>query len=78
MDQYYRDRLFRKQTKNGNVIFKTHARTYLPFLTFVLFNNKNLMYILHILKRPVYIFAFGVYNSKQVNVSGIRHYVAQM
>ena len=31
-----------------------------------------------ILKRPVDIFAFGVYISKQVNVSGIQHYLAQM
>ena len=29
-------------------------------------------------KRPVYILAFGVYNYKQVNVSGIQHYLAQM
>ena len=29
-------------------------------------------------KRPVYIFAFGVYNYKQVNVSGIQHYLVQM
>ena len=29
-------------------------------------------------KRHVYIFAFGVYNSKQVNVSGIQHYLTQM
>ena len=28
-------------------------------------------------KRPVYIFAFGVYNSKQVNVSGIKIFCAQ-
>ena len=30
------------------------------------------------IKRPVYIIAFGVYNSKEVNVSGIQHYLAQM
>ena len=29
-------------------------------------------------KRPVYIFAFGEYNSKQVNASGIQHYFAQI
>ena len=34
--------------------------------------------LVSILKRPVYIFAFGVYISKQVNVSGIQHYLAQM
>ena len=28
-------------------------------------------------KRPVYIFAFGAYNSKQVNVSGIQIFRAQ-
>ena len=28
-------------------------------------------------KRPVYIFAFGEYHSKQVNVSGIQHLLAQ-
>ena len=28
-------------------------------------------------KRPVYIFAFGVYNSKQVNVSSIKIFRAQ-
>ena len=30
-----------------------------------------------ICKRPVYIFVFGEYNSKQVNVSGIQHFLAQ-
>ena len=29
------------------------------------------------MKRPVYILAFGVYNSKQVNVSGIQIFRAQ-
>ena len=29
------------------------------------------------MQRPVYIFAFGEYNSKQVNVSGIQHFLAQ-
>ena len=29
-------------------------------------------------KRPVYIFAFGVYNFKQVNVSGIQIFHAQL
>ena len=29
-------------------------------------------------KRPVYMFAFGEYNSKQVNVSGIQHYFTQI
>ena len=28
-------------------------------------------------KRPVYIFALGGYNSKQVNVSSIQHFLAQ-
>ena len=32
--------------------------------------------ILQKIKRPVYIFAFGEYNSKQLNVSGIQHYLA--
>ena len=31
-----------------------------------------------LVKRPVYIFAFGVYNSKHVNVSDIQHYLPQM
>ena len=29
-------------------------------------------YYILCMKRPVYIFAFGEYNSKQVNVSGIK------
>ena len=30
------------------------------------------------MERPVYIFAFGEYNSKQVNVSGIKIFRAQL
>jgi len=29
-------------------------------------------------KRPVHIFAFGEYKSKQLNVSGIQHYLVQI
>ena len=30
------------------------------------------------IKRPVYIIAFGVYNSKEVNFGSIQHYLVQM
>ena len=31
----------------------------------------------HHKRKDLYIFAFGEYNSKQVNVSGIQHFLAQ-
>jgi len=41
--------------------------------------EKHTIYFKYIInKRPVYIFAFGVYKSKQVNVGGIQHCLAQM
>ena len=34
--------------------------------------------LIYSLKRCVYILAFGAFNSKQVNVSGIQHFLAQL
>ena len=47
---------------------------------YIFFSSKQAKTIetkLYILKRPVYIFAFGEFNSQQVNVGGIQHFLAQ-
>ena len=38
----------------------------------------HMWYCISVLKRPVYIFAFGEYNFKQVNVIGIQIFRAQL
>ena len=61
-------------------------RDYLLWLDFWVFYFAFIVIFFHlwktnrplfIYKRPVYIFAFGEYNSKQVNVSAIKYFLAQ-
>ena len=56
---------------------KICERNFRNFGTFLIDVIPNVNQIDRTVKRPVYIFAFGEYNSKQVNVSGIQSFPVQ-